>query len=73
MGDGGVLSVRKTKLPARFCWPAMIGPRSTSVIVSRSRSSVALLALGRLAGLAVLVIGSRSNTRPMTPSVSARR
>ena len=49
------------------------GLRSTSATVSRSRSSVALVAVGRFAGLFVLVIGSTVKTRPLTPSVSARR
>ena len=72
-GDGAVLSVRKTKLPARLCWPARTGPRLTSETLSRNRSSTAAVAVGRLAALFVLVIGSRSKTKPVAPSVSARR
>jgi hypothetical protein len=74
-GDGAVLSASCTKDPDSACFSGLpVGlPRSTSETLSRSESSVALTAFGRLAGLFVLVIGSTLNTRPETPSVNARK
>ena len=68
---GASTSLRVTLSPVRDCTPATGATNPSSVFATRTGLSVVFVAVG--AGPPLVVIGSMSNTSPVTSSTNGRK